>query len=391
MTLAKDFSASAAIAGFVTILVGFTSAAVIVFQAAQALGASQAEMGSWLWALGWGMGLTSIGLSLRYRVPIITAWSTPGAAMLITAAAGVTMAEAIAAFLISAALITVFGFTGWFEKLMNRLPLSLAAGMLAGVLLQFGLNVFTAMETQFWMVFAMFGVYVTMRRVQPRYAVIAALGVGLLLAGSQGLLQFEALQLQWATPIFTVPHFTISALVGVALPLFIVTMASQNVPGVATIQASGYTVPSSPLIGWTGTATLLMAPFGGFAINLAAITAAISMGREAHDNPDKRYIAGITVGVLYIVIGLFGATVSAFFTALPSELVLAIAGLALLGTIGNGLVTALAQEKEREPALITFLVTASGMTLLGIGSAFWGLLAGLLALFVTRTRRLGLA
>jgi benzoate membrane transport protein len=391
MTLAKDFSVSAAIAGFVTILVGFTSAAVIVFQAAQALGASQAEIGSWLWALGWGMGLTSIGLSLRYRVPIITAWSTPGAAMLITAAAGVTMAEAIAAFLISAALITVFGFTGWFERLINRLPLSLAAGMLAGVLLQFGLNVFTAMETQFWMVFAMFGVYVAMRRLQPRYAVIAALGVGLLLASSQGLLRFEALQLQWATPIFTVPHFTVTALVGVALPLFIVTMASQNVPGVATIQASGYTVPSSPLIGWTGTATLLLAPFGAFAINLAAITAAISMGREAHDNPDRRYIAGITVGLLYILIGLCGATVSAFFTALPSELVLAIAGLALLGTIGNGLVTALAQENEREPALITFLVTASGLTLLGIGSAFWGLLAGLLALFVTRTRRLGLA
>ncbi|MGD1909094.1 MAG: benzoate/H(+) symporter BenE family transporter [Leptolyngbyaceae cyanobacterium] len=390
MTLAKDCSVSALIAGCVTILVGFTSAAVIVFQAAQALGASQAEIGSWLWALGWGMGLTSIGLSLRYRVPIITAWSTPGAAMLITAAAGVTMAEAIAAFLISAALITVFGFTGWFERLMHRLPLSLAAGMLAGVLLQFGLNVFTAMETQFGMVFAMFGVYVAMRRMQPRYAVIAALGMGLLLAGIQGLLQFEALQLQWATPIFTAPHFTVTALVGVALPLFIVTMASQNVPGVATIQASGYTVPSSPLIGWTGTATLLLAPFGAFAINLAAITAAISMGREAHDNPDRRYIAGITVGVLYIVIGLFGATVSAFFTALPSELVQAIAGLALLGTIGNGLATALAQEKEREPALITFLVTASGVTLLGIGSAFWGLLAGLLVLAVAKMQNIWL-
>ncbi|NJN22179.1 MAG: benzoate/H(+) symporter BenE family transporter [Leptolyngbya sp. RL_3_1] len=387
MTLAKDFSISAAIAGFVTVLVGFTSAAVIVFQAAQALGASQAELGSWLWALEWGMGLTSIGLSLRYRVPIITAWSTPGAAMLITAAAGVTMAEAIAAFMMSAALITVFGFTGWFERLMNRLPLSLAAGMLAGVLLQFGLNVFTAMETQFWMVFAMFGVYVAMRRVQPRYAVIAALGIGLVLAGSQGLLRFEALLMQWATPIFTIPHFTVTALVGVALPLFIVTMASQNVPGVATIQTSGYTVPSSPLIGWTGVATLLMAPFGGFAINLAAITAAISMGRDAHENPDKRYIAGITVGVLYILIGLFGATVSAFFTALPPELVLAIAGLALLGTIGNGLVTALAQEKERESALITFLVTASGVTLLGIGSAFWGLMAGLLVLLITQLYR----
>ncbi len=387
MAIIKDFSVSAAIAGFVTVLVGFTSAAVIVFQAAQALGASQAEIGSWLWALGWGMGLTSMGLSLRYRVPIVTAWSTPGAALLITAGAGATMAEAIAAFLICAALITLFGFTGWFERLIDHLPLSLASAMLAGVLLQFGLNVFTAMETQFGMVFAMFCVYVVMRSAQPRYAVIAALIIGLLIAGGQGLLQFDAIQLQWATPIFTAPRFSVGALVGIALPLFIVTMASQNVPGVATIKAFGYTVPSSPLIGWTGVATLLLAPFGAFAINLAAITAAISMGREAHEDPDKRYIAAVTVGVLYIVVGLFGATVSSFFTALPPELVLAIAGLALLGTIGNSLVTALAPETAREPALITFLVTASGVTLLGIGSAFWGLLAGLLARLIAQSYR----
>ena len=382
MTISKDFSISAVIAGFVTVLVGFTGAGVIVFQAAQSLGATPAEIGSWIWALGWGMGLTSIGLSLRYRVPIVTAWSTPGAAMLITTTADVTMPEAIGAFLISAALITIVGFTGWFERLIKHLPLSLAAAMLAGVLLQFGLNVFLAMQSQFIMVFAMFGLYLLMRRTQPRYAIIAALVLGVLIAGSQGLLQGEAVRLQWAAPVFTSPRFSLSALMGMALPLFIVTMASQNVPGVAVIRAFGYTVPSSPLIGWTGVATLLLAPFGAFAINLAAITAAISMGREAHEDPDKRYIAAVAVGVFYIAIGLFGATVGSIFAALPPELVLAIAGLALLGTIGNGLVTALAAEKEREPALITFLVTASGITILGIGSAFWGLVIGVLALVV---------
>ena len=384
MTVLKDVSISAVIAGFVTVLVGFTSAAVIVFQAAQALGASPIEIGSWLWALGWGMGLTSLGLSLRYRVPIVTAWSTPGAAMLITTTAGVTMEEAIAAFLISAGLIVLVGFTGWFERLMNHLPLSLAAGMLAGVLLQFGLNVFTAMQSEFLMVFAMVCGYLITRYTVPRYAVIAALLLGILIAGSQGLLQLEAVHWQWATPVFTAPQLSLKALVGIALPLFLVTMASQNVPGVATIRAFGYSVPSSPLIGWTGMATLILAPFGAFAINLAAITAAISMGREAHENPDKRYIAAVTVGALYIVIGLLGATVSSLFSALPQELVLAIAGLALLGTIGKGLVTALAQENEREPALITFLVTASGITLLGIGSAFWGLVAGVLAITIER-------
>ena len=384
MTISKDFSISAVIAGFVTVLVGFTGAGLIVFQAAQSLGATPVEIGSWLWALGWGMGLTSIGLSLRYRVPIVTAWSTPGAAMLITTTADVTMPEAIGAFLISAALITLVGFTGWFERLIQHLPLSLAAAMLAGVLLQFGLNVFLAMQAQFVMVFAMFGLYLLMRRTQPRYAIIAALMLGVLIAGSQGLLQLEAVRLQWATPVFTSPRFSLSALMGMALPLFIVTMASQNVPGVAVIRASGYTVPSSPLIGWTGVAALLLAPFGAFAINLAAITAAISMGREAHEDPSKRYVAAVAVGVFYIAIGLFGATVGSIFAALPQELVLAIAGLALLGTIGNGLVTALAAEKEREPALITFLVTASGIAILGIGSAFWGLVIGVLALVVLR-------
>ncbi|MGD1899825.1 MAG: benzoate/H(+) symporter BenE family transporter [Phormidesmis sp.] len=384
MTLQKDFSVSAVVAGFITVLVGFTSAGVIVFQAAQALGASPEEVASWIWALGLGIGLTSICLSWRYRQPVITAWSTPGAAMLITAAAGVSMPEAIGAFLICAGLIILCGFTGWFERAMNLIPLPLASGMLAGVLLRFGLNVFTAMQTQFMMTIAMFLLYLTMRRRVPRYAVLSALLLGILIAGVQGLLQLDEFQFQLARPIFTAPQFSLAGVVGIALPLFAVTMASQNVPGVAVIRAFGYNTPISPVIGWTGIATLVLAPFGGFALNLAAITAAISMGREAHEDPDRRYVAAIAAGVFYLVVGLLGATVASVFAALPEELIVAIAGLSLLGTIGNGLAAALVSERDREAALITFLVTASGVSLLGIGSAFWGLISGALATIILK-------
>ncbi|MBW4514287.1 MAG: benzoate/H(+) symporter BenE family transporter [Timaviella obliquedivisa GSE-PSE-MK23-08B] len=387
MTFLKDLSASAIIAGFVTVLVGFTSSAVIVFQAAQTLNASPTQIGSWMFALGMGMGSTCILLSWRYRVPVVTAWSTPGAAMLITTVAGVSMEEAIGAFLVSGLLITLCGFSGWFERIINRIPLAIASGMLSGVLLRFGLDVFVAMKTQFVMTFAMFLLYLVARRWIPRYAVISALGLGLLIAGVKGLLHFETVSLQWAQPVFTSPQFSVSALVGVALPLFVVTMASQNVPGVAIIRASGYSVPISPLIGWTGAATIALSPFGAFALSLAAITAAICMGREAHEDPGKRYVAAIAAGVFYLLIGVLGGTVGAVFAALPKELVLAIAGLALLGTIGNGLAAALAHEKDREPALITFLVTASGVTLFGIGAAFWGLIAGTLALGILQLKK----
>jgi benzoate membrane transport protein len=383
----RDLSASAVIAGFVTVLVGFTSSAVIVFQAAHALGATPAEIASWMWALGLGMGVTCIGLSLRYRAPVVTAWSTPGAAMLITSAAGVSMPEAIGAFLVCGALITLSGFTGWFERAISRIPISIASGMLAGVLLRFGLDVFVAMKTQFVMTFAMFIVYLIARRVLPRYAVVSALALGIAIAASLELLRVDGLRFELAHPVWTSPQFSVGALIGVALPLFAVTMASQNVPGVAVLRASGYSTPISPLIGWTGAATVVLAPFGGYALNLAAITAAICMGREAHEDPAKRYVAAVAAGVFYIAIGLFGATVGAVFAAFPRELVLAIAGLALLGTIGNGLATALSQEGQREPALVTFLVTASGVSLAGVGSAFWGLAAGALAIAVLRTTR----
>ena len=384
MSLVRDLSVSAVVAGFVTVLVGFASAAVIVFQAAGAVGATEAQVGSWMLALGLGMGLTCTLLSLRYRAPIVTAWSTPGAALLVTSGAGLSIEEATGAFLVSAALITLVGFSGWFERAMDRIPVPIASGMLAGVLLRFGLGLFTAMSTQMLLALAMFLAYLAARRLAPRYAVIMALLVGVAIALVQGLLHVDAVRLALARPVWVTPRFTPGAVVGVALPLFVVTMASQNVPGVAVIRASGYTVPISPLIGWTGLANLVLAPFGGFSVNLAAITAAICMGREAHEDPRRRYVAAVFAGIFYLIVGIFGATVVAIFLAFPAELVAAIAGLALLATIGNGLASAVGNENQREPALVTFLVTASGIAPAGIGSAFWGLVAGVMTLAILR-------
>lgn len=380
--LFRDNSVSAIAAGFVTVLVGFTSSAAVVFQAAQSLGATPEQIASWIWALGMGMGLTSIGLSLRYRIPVVTAWSTPGAALLIGSAAGLPMSQAIGAFMISAVLIAVAGFSGAFERLISRIPISIASAMLAGVLLRFGLDAFLALQTRFGLVVAMFASYLLARRWMPRYAIILTLLVGIAMAAGLGLLKTDALAWQWVRPVFVMPEFSVSSAIGIALPLFIVTMASQNVPGVAAARASGYATPISPVVGWIGVTNLVFAPFGAFAINLAAITAAISMGRDAHDDPSRRYVAAISAGVFYLVVGLSGATVVALFAAFPHELILAIAGIALLGTISGSLAAALREEIGREPAIVTFLVTASGVSLMGIGSAMWGIVAGTLTMLV---------
>lgn len=382
----RDLSLPAVVAGFITVLVGFASSAVIVFQAAQAVGADQQEIASWMWALGLGMGVTCIGLSLRYRIPVVTAWSTPGAAMLVVGAGGVSLPEAIGAFLLAAVLGAVLGFSGVFARLMQRVPMALAAGMLAGVLLRFGLEVFVSMQTQLLMALAMFGSWLLARRLLPRYAVIATLLVGIAVALGSGQLHLQGIELQLALPVWTVPRLSWAAVASVALPLFVVTMASQNIPGVAVIRASGYQAPVSPLIGWIGVVNAVLAPFGAFALNLAAITAAICMGREAHEDPARRYTAAMAAGAFYIVVGVFGATVAALFAAFPKELIACVAGIALFGTIGNSLATALAVERDREAALVTFLVTASGMSLWGIGSAFWGLVAGGVTLLVLRPR-----
>ena len=384
----NDLSLSAATAGFVAVLVGFTSSVAIVFQAATSLGATPEQISSWMWALGLGMGLCTLLPSLWLRQPVMVAWSTPGAAVLATAgvAGGFGMAEATGAFIACAALITLFGITGWFEKLLGRIPMPIASALLAGVLTRFGLDAFVALKSAFALVLLMLAAYLVGRRLWPRYAVPGVLLAGVAFVAANGQLHLGGVHWGLTTPVFTAPEFSWRAMVSLALPLFVVTMASQNLPGVAAIRAAHYDMPISKIITLTGLATLLLAPFGAFALNLSAITAAICMGREAHPDPAKRYMAAASCGLIYCVVGLFGAAVTGLLTAFPRELVVAIAGLALLGSIGGGLAVALKDETHREAALITFLVTLSGVSLAGIGSAFWGVVAGALALFVQQWR-----
>jgi len=382
----QQLSLSAIVAGFVAVLVGFTSSVAIVFQAAQAVGADAQQTTSWIWALGLGMGITSLGLSLWTRQPVKIAWSTPGAA-LIAATQGLTLPEAVGAFMLCGALILLSGLTGWFERLMDRIPLAVAAALLAGVLARFGLDAVSSVRTAPVLVLAMAAAYLLGRRWWARYAVPGVLLAGIAVAAAQGQLHLEAVRVEWAQPVWTTPQFSWAAAIGLALPLFMVTMASQNLPGVAVQRASGYQTPVSPTITVTGLATLLLAPFGGYAFNLAAITAAICMGREAHEDPARRYWASAAAGLFYIGLGLAGGAVVGLLAAFPKELVAAVAGLALLGTIAGGLAQALKEEAHRDAAILTFLVTLSGVSLLGIGAAFWGVVAGTVSLLVQHFRR----
>ncbi|QIL90274.1 benzoate/H(+) symporter BenE family transporter [Microbulbifer sp. SH-1] len=387
-SLRADTTLSAVSAGFAAVLVGFASSVAIVLQAAAAAGASEAQMVSWIGALGLGMGLTCIGFSWYYRAPVVTAWSTPGAALLITSLSGVSLPEAVGAFLFSALLTLALGLSGAFERIAARVPQPIASAMLAGILLQFGLSIFTSLQANPQLVGAMLVAYLIGRRWLPRYGILLVLAVGFATSWLLGEVHAEQLdwsigQLQWVTPAFN-----LQVLLGVGLPLFIVTMTSQNLPGIAILRASGYArVPVSPVIGGTGLISLLLAPFGGFAFNLAAISAAICTGPEAHHDPARRYTAGISAGIFYLLAGLFGASVVALFAALPQAMIAGVAGLALIGVIGSSLAGATAKADCREAALVTLLITASGVSFFGIGAAFWGLLGGLACHWLLAERR----
>jgi benzoate membrane transport protein len=387
LSLRDYFHAPALAAGFTAVLIGYSGSAVIVFQAAKAAGADALQISSWMMVLGIGLGLTSIGLSWRYKMPIITAWSTPGAALLATSLGDIGMAEAIGAFLFSGALITLSGISGWFERIMDRIPLPLAAAMLAGILFQFGVDAFVSMESRLGLVMAMFVVYLLARKLVPRYSILVVLIVGLILCHLLNILDFNSFSPAFNAPQLVLPEFSAASMIGVGIPLFVVTMVSQNIPGIAVLRTAGYRAPVSSVISWTGITTLLLAPFGGFAYNLAAITAAICTGPEAHADADKRYLAGLSTGVLYLLLGIFSGAIASLFAAFPAEFVLALAGLALLPTIANSLYTAVSDEASREAAVITFVVTASGISLFTIGAAFWGLVAGVVTSLVLAKKR----
>ena len=398
MQFFKDLSWSTFTAGFVAVLVGFTSSIAIVFQAAQAFGATQEMLASWVWAISIGMGLTTAIPSLMIRKPVMVAWSTPGAAVLASAglAGGFSMGQAVGAFMASAALIVLIGASGWFEALTKRIPLSIASALLAGVLARFGIAGFAAAQTALPLVLLMLSTYLLGRRFMPLYAVPLTLLFAILFVAGQGGFANVVIPTGLTWPVYVAPEFTWSAMVSLALPLFVVTMASQNMPGVAAIKACGFGderanggdagLPISRILTMTGVATLVFAPFGAFSLNLSAITAAMCMGPQAHPDKARRYTAAVCCGLLYIALGLFGATIMAMLSSFPQTLVVAIAGLALMATIGNGLASALHKESDREAAMVTFLITLSGVVIGGVGSAFWGLLAGSLALAVQHYR-----
>lgn len=386
LRVARDFSLSAFVAGFVAVLVGFASSVAIVFQAAQHLGANDEIIVSWIMALGLGMGGTCFFLSLWFRSPVITAWSTPGAALLATSLTSISYPEAIGVFIFAGVLSFFVGVSGLFDRLVRWVPLPIACAMLSGVLFKFGLAVFDSLMADTLLVGMMLLVYLVGRQFFPRYVILLVLIAGVVLVmGREGAevitLPFSIATLKWVSP-----EWNTGALIGIGVPLFIVTMTSQNIPGVAVMRSGGYQTPVSPLISVTGLASIVLAPLGGFAFNLAAITAAICSGYECHKDPKRRYIAGLSAGVFYTLAGLAGTSVVALFSVFPATMISALAGIALLGTIGMNLKAAVVEDQYREAALITFLVTVSNVSFAGIASAFWGICFGVVCLFITKVR-----
>ncbi|MNJ48332.1 Inner membrane protein YdcO [compost metagenome] len=300
-------------------------------------------------------------------------------AFLVSALAVTPYPEAIGAYIISALGFIVLGLSGMFERFVRLIPPGIASGLLAGILLQFGISAFGGAQVDPLLVVILFAAYIVLRRFTSRYAIVGILAIGLLYLISTGKADFSTIRLAIASPVFVVPEFSLHATLGVALPLFIITLTGQYMPGMLVLRNDGFKTSANPILTITGLGSLLAAPFGSHAFNVAAITAAICTGKDAHEDSKKRYIAGIACGIFYIVVGIFGVTLAALFLILPATFIATLAGLALLGTIGGSLAGALTDPKGRETALITFLATAANVTLLGVGGAFWGLVAGLAA------------
>ena len=374
------------VAGLISVIVNYGGTFILVFQAAKIAGLSPELTASWVWSVSIGVGLTGLFLSWRTREPIITAWSTPAAAFLVTALATTPYAEAVGAYIISALAFVALGLSGYFEKVIRLIPPSIASGLLAGILLQFGIGAFGGATIDPLLVGGLIVTYVLLKRFTARYAVVGILVLGVIFLIVQGRVDLSNLSLALAAPVFTMPVFSLNALLSVALPLFLITLTGQYMPGMLVLRNDGFKTSANPIVTVTGLGSLIMAPFGSHAFNIAAITAAIATGKEAHEDPRKRWIAGIAAGIFYVLVGVFGVTLAAVFMAFPATFITTLAGLALLGTIGGSLAGAMADAKTREAALITFLASAANINLLGIGGAFWGLVIGLVAYAVLNGR-----
>jgi len=378
----EDISIPAIFAGFITFLVGISVSAVLVIQAAQILGATSEQISSWFWALGLGIGISGLFLSWKFKYPVATSWSTAGLALIIATGSGYTLYEAIGAFFICGLLTAILGFSGVFKKALSYIPQSLTSAMLAGVLLKFGIALFASLQTNWGFILSILAIYILSKRIWPRYSIVLTVIGGI--AVCPLFMEFHTPVVQWslAQPVWMAPEFSWSSILGLAFPLFVINMASQYLPGIAMIQSYGYKPHINQLIGWTGVSQTLLAPFGCYSVNIAAISAAISLDDQVHPDPAKRYIAGMSCGFFYILVGLFAATLTSLLMSFPQVFITALAGIALFGTIGHNIALAFHDIEEREATLMTFLFSASGVKFLGIGSAFWGLIFGIIVMLV---------
>jgi benzoate membrane transport protein len=386
--LRKSFSLSAVTAGFVAVAISYAGPMLVVLQAAQSAGLSAERTTSWVWSLAVASGVTCVLLSLLTRQPIVVAWSVPGAALLLTALGNYDYSDAIGAYVVAAVLALIVGVTGWFGRLLAIVPKPVMAAVLAGVLLPFVLKAVEAVATSPIVAGGLVVAFLIGRRITPRYAVLVAMAVGVALSVLTGQAEAPLLTLDPSGPLWTTPTFDLQAIMGIAVPLVIVTMAGQNGPGLAMMDTLGYKVNDKLVLGGASLAWLVSAPFGSHGINLAAITAGICAGPEAHPDKDRRYMAGIFCGVFYILFGLVSSAAVTLFSSVPAAMMAALAGVALLGALRGSLIDTLSDFKANpiatEAALITLAVTASGVSPAGIVSPFWGLLAGSAAYLALR-------
>lgn len=369
----------AIVAGFLAVLVSFSGPLAIFFQAAQAARISNEMFASWVWGISVGAAVAGIFLSWRLKIPVITAWSAPGTALLITLFPELSLNEAVGAYLTAALILLVIGLSGWVERVAAWVPPGVASGMMAGILIPFGFKAFTGLQTMPVLVLGMLAAYLVFKRVSPRYCVALLLATGAAIAWAGGATHFGGLAVELAIPQFIRPAWSWSSTFSLALPLVLVTLTGQYLPGMTVLKTSGYDSPVRPIIATSSLVSLLVAFSGGITIAIAAITAAMCTGREAHEDPRRRYIAGIANGAFYLVAGLFGGSIVMLFAAFPKELVMTLAGLALLGPILANLGGIVAAQDHREASVIAFVATASGTSFLGLGSAFWGIVIGMVA------------
>jgi benzoate membrane transport protein len=376
--------ASVPASAFVAAIVGFGGTLALIIAAASAVGADRAQTTSWVAAVCLAMAVETAWLSWRYRMPIVTAWSTPGAA-LVAASVGFSVEEAIGAFIVAAILLVATGLFGPLTRLISRIPASIASGMLAGIVVTFVMAAARSVQADAALVLPLLAGFFVVRLFSPALSVLLVLVGGALLAWATGRMP-ELPALEISTLTWIAPSFSPASVIGLAIPLYLVTMASQNLSGLAVLRASGYQPPAGPLIAVTGGVSLLTAPFGAITTNLAAISAAICTGPDAHPDPDKRWLTGPFYALTYLVFALFGASLVALFAVLPPSLIVLVAGLGLLAPLANALSIAMTDPADRIAATVAFAVTASGLTLGGIGAAFWGLAAGLIVLALDRMK-----